>query len=117
MRTVKTTYLRAVFSKFDGYHTHDAPIEIEAECEAAGDEVTVIWTDACRAKLAALDLDCEELVGCEEAMIAAFDAGEQEACRIEGVQQRIAETPPELLREQIAFVALSAIERLEQGAA
>lgn len=116
MRTVKATYQRPVYSH-GGSWLRDEPVELEAECEQFGDEVLTVWTDACLATLAVADLDMEELVGATEAIEEAFFAAEREAGRLDYLAQRMAPSPP-ATREQLAFVVLSALDRLsEKGAA
>lgn len=88
MRTVNTTYALPVHTPGGGW-LRDELVEITAECEQFGDDVLVIWTDETLAKLASLDLDGEELVGCDEAATEAFWASEQEACRVASVRQRL----------------------------
>jgi hypothetical protein len=51
-------------------------------------ETCLVWTDETLALIAALKLDCEELVGCEEAIEDAFFAAEREHCRVAYVKQR-----------------------------
>ncbi len=54
-------------------------------------ETLVIWTDETLALFAALELDAEELLGCEEAIENEFWEGEREACRVASVRQRQAQ--------------------------
>lgn len=72
------------------------PIRVEADVvQDAGvgctSETCIVWTDETLVTLASLELDCEELVGCEEAIEAAFQSGEREACRVGYVRQRTGE--------------------------
>lgn len=89
MKNITTTYLR-IIERFGAY-LGETPIEISADCESFNDEVLVIWTDETLARLAALDLDAEELIGCEEAATEAFWASEEEQCRLVKVRQRLGE--------------------------
>lgn len=117
MKLVKATYMRQLIGP-GGCWLGERPVELSAECEQFGDDVLVVWTDACLVALVATDLNADELVGCQEAMESAFWASEWEECRIASVRQRGIEPSPPATREQIAFVALSALERLsERGAA
>lgn len=86
MITVRATYLRQL--EGNGMWLGEESIGLEAECEQFGDEVLVVWTDACLTTLAAADLDGDELVGCTEAIEEAFWSAEREACRVLKVQQR-----------------------------
>ena len=86
---IRATYLRQ--SESNGCWMGETSIAITAECEQFGDELLVIWTDECLARLAALDLDAEELVGCTEAIEEAFFAAEREQCRVSKVRQQTGE--------------------------
>jgi hypothetical protein len=88
MKTVSCVYLRQLGTTC---WLGEQPIELTAECEQMADDVLVIWTDETLAKLAALDLDGDELVGCDEVMREAFWASEREECRLANVRQRTGE--------------------------
>lgn len=88
MKLIKTTYMRQLIGP-GGCWLGEEPVELSAECEQFGDEVLVIWTDETLALLLSLDLDCEELVGCDECMTEAFWRAEEEACRVYKIQQQL----------------------------
>lgn len=86
MITIRTTYMR----QLEGYGCWlgEEPVEISAECEQFGDQVLVIWTQETLDRLAALDLDGDELLGCTEAMEDAFFESEREECRKSLIRQQ-----------------------------
>lgn len=86
MKLIRATYLRQL--EGHGCWLGEEPVELSAECEQFGDTVLVVWTDETLAKLAALDLDGDELLGCTEAIEEAFYLAEQSACRDSIVRQR-----------------------------
>jgi hypothetical protein len=85
MNITRAVYVRTV--EHIGGGVSEQPIELAAECFQAGDDVTVIWTDECLARLAALDLDGEELIGCTETIEEKFFQDEREYCRVMKVKQ------------------------------
>ncbi len=51
-------------------------------------ETCLVWTPETDALFAALELDAEELLGCENAIEDAHWSAEREACRLSSVRQR-----------------------------
>ncbi len=87
MKTISCVYLRQL--EGNGIWLGEEPIAIEAECEQFGDSVLTIWTTETLDRLAALELDADELTGCTEAIEEKFFEGEREACRFSKVQQQL----------------------------
>lgn len=87
MKLIRTNYRRPILTA-GGSWLRDELVEISAECEQAGDDVIVIWTDETLARLAELDLTGDELLGCDEAVTEAFWAAGDEEIRLARVAQQ-----------------------------
>jgi hypothetical protein len=90
---IATTYPRPIYG-FGGCWLRDEPVTIAADVIQDGgvghtSELCIVWTDETLARLAALELDAEELIGCEEAIEQAWWDAEAEQCRLANVRQRL----------------------------
>lgn len=82
-------HITATYTVLGADESRDRDITITAEVEQHGDELTVIWTSGALDLFRALRFNCDELIGCVEAVESAFyDAADEDCRQVRSAQQR-----------------------------